>query len=70
MRRQRRAIGPQLDEDEPHGILAIDMHGVGDASRFCARTMHMFEAEVADYVERILPRRHAACYQDHFLPPF
>ena len=32
MHRQRGAIGPLLDEDEAQRVLAIDMHGMGDAS--------------------------------------
>ena len=51
MRRQRGAIGPLLDENEPQRVLAIDMHGVGDASGLGARAMHMFEAEPARLVE-------------------
>ena len=58
MRRKRGAIGPLLDKHEPQRILAIDMHGMRDASRLRTRAMHVFEAECADIVERILPRRH------------
>ena len=32
MCRQRRAISPLLDEDEPQRVLTIDMHGMRDAS--------------------------------------
>lgn len=43
MSQQSGAIGPLLDEHQPQRILAIDMHGVRDASRFLARAMYMFE---------------------------
>ena len=54
MRQQRRAIRPLLDEHQPQRVLAIDMHGMGDAARFCARAVHMFEAQPAHLVKAIL----------------
>jgi hypothetical protein len=43
MRRQRRAVGPLLDEHQPQRILAIGMHGRGDTSRLVAGAVDMLE---------------------------
>jgi len=69
MRGERGAIGPLLDKNQTLRILAIEMHGMRDASRLCARTMDVFETQSANFVEAILPRRYAAGHHDHFLPP-
>src|SRR5271169_5612671 len=60
MRGERGTIGPLLDENQPQRVLAIDMHGMRDATRLCARTMDVFETEFADFVQAILSRRYAA----------
>ena len=36
MSRQRTAIGPLLDEHQPKRILAVDMHGMREATRLGA----------------------------------
>src|SRR6266851_5337692 len=70
MRQQRGAIGPLLDEHQPQRILAIDMHGVRDASGLLAGAMDMFEAQFANLAEGIFPSRHAAGHCDHRVLPF
>src|SRR4051794_19177917 len=65
MRRQRGAIGPLLDENETEPVLAIDMHGMRDASGLGARTLHMLEADPARLFECLMPRWHAAGHHDH-----
>src|SRR6266849_1836235 len=65
MRQQRGAIGPLLDEHQPQRILAIDMHGVRDASRFLARAMDMLEAQFANRAEGVFPGGHTAGHYDH-----
>ena len=69
MRGERGSIGPLLDENQTLRILAIDMHGMRDASRLSARTMDVFETQSANLLESILPRIYAAGHHDHFLPP-
>src|SRR5450631_1402153 len=69
MRQQRRAIGPLLDENQPQRILAIDMHGVRNASGLLAGAMDMLEAQFANLAEGIFPGRHAAGHYDHRVPP-
>jgi len=63
------AIGPPFDENQPQGILAIDMNRVGEATRFAARAMHVFEAEPQDFIPRVLPREHAAGDDNHAVLP-
>ena len=68
MRQQRGAIGPLLDEHQPQRILAIDMHGVGDASRLFARAMHVLQTKSLDLVEGIFSGGHTAGHYDHGVP--
>src|ERR1700722_1114211 len=69
MRHQRGPIRPLLDKHQPERILAIDMHRVRDAAIFCARAMHMLQAQSADLAEGILTRRHASGHHDHPVLP-
>src|ERR1700686_5149855 len=58
MRQEGGAIGPLLEKHQPQRIFAIDMNGVRDAAGLAARTMDVFEAEFADFIEGILSPRH------------
>src|SRR5437868_1595339 len=69
MRQQGGAIGPLFHEHQPQRILAIDMHGVRDASGLATRAMHVLETQSASFTEAIFPDRHAARYHDHRVPP-
>jgi hypothetical protein len=70
MRQQRGAIGPLLEKHQSQRVFAIDMHGVRDAARLGARTMDVFEAQFADFVKTVRPRRDAAGDHDHSIPRF
>src|ERR1700760_1255581 len=62
---QRGLVCPLLDEHQPQRVLAIDMHGVRNASGLLARALHVLEAQLANLIERVLPRGDAAGDDDH-----
>jgi hypothetical protein len=56
-------------EHQAEWILAIGMHGVGDAARFQTRATHVLQAQSSDFIERIVPCCHASRNQDHRISP-
>jgi hypothetical protein len=62
---QRGFIGPLLDEHQPQRVLAIDMHGVRDASGLFPGAMHVLEAQFPDLIERVLSRGNTTRDDDH-----
>jgi hypothetical protein len=69
MRAQRRLVSPLLEEEQPHRVLAVDMHIMRDAARLPARALDMLKARMEHLVESILARDNAARYQNHAFPP-
>src|SRR5579871_2676502 len=59
MSRQRRTVGPVLDEHQPQRVFAIGLHGVQETARFKTRAMHVLQAQFAHLVDRVVPRRYA-----------
>src|SRR5437763_17190079 len=51
MYRERGAVGPLLEKDEPERILAVDMHRMRDAAGLLPRAADVLEAEAAHLVE-------------------
>src|SRR5215470_10527346 len=49
-----------LEEHQPQWVLAIDMHGMGDAAGLRSRTVEVLPAQSKDLIEGVFPRRHAA----------
>src|SRR2546421_8209498 len=69
MRAQGRLISPLLEEDQPHRVLAVDMHVMRDAARLLAGAFDMLQAGAKHVVESILARQNAAGYENHAEPP-
>src|SRR4051812_28767399 len=69
MRAQRRLVSPLLEEEQPHRVLAVDMHVMRDAARLLAGTLDMLQARAEHVVESLLARDNAASYENHAEPP-
>jgi hypothetical protein len=54
-----------LEEEQPHRILAIDMHVVRDAAGLLSRALDMLNAGPTHVIEAILARQNTAGNQDH-----
>jgi hypothetical protein len=57
-----------LEEEQPHRVLAVDMHIIRDAARLLAGALDMRQARMEHVVESILARNNAARYQKLALP--
>jgi len=68
MRSQRRLVSPLLEEEQPHRVLAVDMHVMRDAARLLAGALDMLQARAEHVVESILARDNAASYENHAVP--
>jgi len=68
MRAQRRLISPLLEEEQPHRVLAVDMHIMRDAAWLLARALDMLQARAEHIVECLLARQNTARYENHAFP--
>ena len=51
MRAQRGLVGPSLEEEQPHRVLAVDMHVMRDAARLLAGALDMLQGRAEHLVE-------------------
>src|SRR5438132_294552 len=68
MRAQRRLVSPWLEEEQPHRVLAVDMHVMRDAARLVAGALDMLQARAEHVIESVLARKNTARYENHAFP--
>ena len=62
---QRGLVGPLLEEEQPHRVLAIDMHVMRNAAGLLARTLDVLDAGAKHVVEGIFARQNTAGNHNH-----
>src|SRR5258707_12911988 len=70
VRAQGRLVRPLLEEKQPHRVLAVDMHVMGDTAGLLPGALDMLEARAKHVIKRLLARKNAAGHQNHLAPLF